>query len=195
MVKNKDKINEGSTMDGLSKSRHIFLTGEIQVGKSTLLRKIRRELCQKYHLTEAGFETRPYEINGRCKGFYLHGLVPMQRYDNDCPINIRLGGGKMVFVTESFETAGTEILENSIRQAKRQPTLLVLDEIGKSERSASGFQAKVFRCLDEIPYVVGVLRQGEHSFPQSIAQRPDVEVYTVTLKNRDTLFEKGLVPL
>lgn len=91
-------------------------------------------------------------------------------------------------MTESFETAGTEILENSIALAKQQPTLVVLDEIGRAEESATGFQKQVFRCLDEAGYVVGILRQGEYRFPRAIAERADVDVYTVTLENRDTLF-------
>lgn len=174
--------------------RHIFLTGEKQIGKSTLLGKLRKELCQKYHLTETGFETRPYEINGSCRGHYLHGLVPGGAFHNDCPVTIRLGGGRMVFVTETFETSGKEILQRSLKLSRQKPVLLVMDEIGKAERDALGFQRQVLECLDEAPYAVGVLRKGDHRFLKAIARRPDVAVYTVTRENRNTLLETILYP-
>ena len=50
--------------------RHIFLTGEKQIGKSTIWKKVLEELNVEYR----GFITCPYELNGEKKGFYMHAL-------------------------------------------------------------------------------------------------------------------------
>ena len=59
--------------ESLSLARHIFLTGEKQVGKSTLWQRLiaRQQLCC------AGFETRLLMLEGQRRGFILHGRVDM----------------------------------------------------------------------------------------------------------------------
>ena len=53
--------------------RHLFLTGEKQVGKSTLL----RELLRRAGLSCGGFEPRPLMADGVRRGFILPSLLPM----------------------------------------------------------------------------------------------------------------------
>ena len=72
--------------------RHLFLTGEKQVGKSTLL----RELIRREGLSCGGFETRPLTADGVRRGFLLHSLLPMPPYENDCVISVRLGERRSV---------------------------------------------------------------------------------------------------
>ena len=72
--------------------RHLFLTGEKQVGKSTLL----RELIRREGLSCGGFETRPLMADGVRRGFLLHSLLPMPPYENDCVISVRLGERRSV---------------------------------------------------------------------------------------------------
>ena len=50
--------------------RHLFLTGEKQVGKSTLLRK----LIDRRALECTGFETRAFYLEGERRGFTLRAL-------------------------------------------------------------------------------------------------------------------------
>lgn len=165
---------------------HIFLTGEKQIGKSTLLKKIRTFLSEEFKLSETGYETRPYYVEGIQKGFVLHGLAEPEGYENDCPITVRIGESKMTPVTETFEVPGVQLLEHSLKE--RKDSLMVLDEIGKAERKATGFQRKLWECLDQMEFVAGVLQKTDHTFVRAIAERPDVKVYTVTKENRDELF-------
>lgn len=73
--------------DRFSVRRHIFLTGERHVGKSTLLRR----LIEAKGLQCAGFETQAFYLqNERC-GFTLHGLIDMPPYQNDCICCARIG--------------------------------------------------------------------------------------------------------
>ena len=83
----------------MERKRHLFLTGERQVGKSTLL----RALIAQASLACAGFETKPFFVDGERRGFVMHGLVPMPPFENDCVISVRLGERRTAPVLPAFE--------------------------------------------------------------------------------------------
>ena len=95
--------------------RHLFLTGEKQVGKSTLL----RELIRREGLSCSGFETRPLMADGVRRGFLLHSLLPMPPYENDCVISVRLGERRSVPVLPAFEENGVAMLRRSLDSGRR----------------------------------------------------------------------------
>lgn len=76
--------------ESLSLARHIFLTGEKQVGKSTLWQR----LIARQQLRCAGFETRLLMLEGQRRGFILHGRVDMDPASNDCIVSVRTGPAK-----------------------------------------------------------------------------------------------------
>lgn len=162
--------------------RHIFLTGARQVGKSTIL----RGLMKRRGLDCAGFETRPFYIGDERRGFTLHGRVDMPPYRNDCICCARIEEKRAVPVLPVFEENGVLILKRSL--ASPAPFLL-MDELGRLEREASGFIAQVEACLDADKRVLGVLQKCNSAHVARIAQREDVTVLTVTPENRDELFE------
>ena len=162
--------------------RHLFLTGDKQVGKSTLLRR----LIEARHLDCSGFETQAFFLNGERRGFTLHGRVDMPPYRNDCICCARIEEKRAVPVLPVFEENGVLILKRSL--ASPAPFLL-MDELGRLEREASGFIAQVEACLDADKRVLGVLQKCNSAHVARIAQRADVTVLTVTPENRDELFE------
>lgn len=162
--------------------RHLFLTGDKQVGKSTLLRR----LIEARHLDCSGFETQAFFLNGERRGFTLHGRVDMPPYRNDCICCARIEEKRAVPVLPVFEENGVLILKRSL--ASPAPFLL-MDELGRLEREASGFIAQVEACLDADKRVLGVLQKCNSEHVARIAQREDVTVLTVTPENRDELFE------
>ena len=162
--------------------RHLFLTGDKQVGKSTLLRR----LIEARHLDCSGFETQAFFLNGERRGFTLHGRVDMPPYRNDCICCARIEEKRAVPVLPVFEESGVLILKRSL--ASPAPFLL-MDELGRLEREASGFIAQVEACLDADKRVLGVLQKCNSAHVARIAQREDVTVLTVTPENRDELFE------
>lgn len=166
----------------MEKIRHIFLTGEKRVGKSTLLRKA----LEAVQLNPAGFRTMPYEINGRFRGFYLHATktVP-EGYENDIPISVALKPGCPVGVTEIFDSFGAEILDLA-----KEDSFVLMDELGHLERNARRFQMAVKACLDSHAHVVGVLQMRDNDMIRSILDRNDTAVYTVTPENREKLLEE-----
>lgn len=162
--------------------RHLFLTGDKQVGKSTLLRR----LIEVRQLDCAGFETQAFFLNGERRGFTLHGRVEMPPYQNDCICCARIEEKRAVPVLPVFEENGVLILKRSL--ASPAPFLL-MDELGRLEREASGFIAQVEACLDADKRVLGVLQKCNSAHVARIAQRADVTVLTVTPENRQELLE------
>lgn len=165
--------------------KHLFLTGEKQVGKSTLL----RQLMEEKRLDCTGFETRPFYENGERKGFVLHGRVDMPAFENDCIVSVRIAQRKSVPVLPVFEENGVSILRQSL--GSTSPYLL-MDELGKLEAQAGSFCQQVLDCLDGEKRVIGVLQQCESPLIKAIRDRGDVEIVTVTQENRDSLLEELL---
>jgi len=159
--------------------KHIFLTGEKQIGKSTILSSI----IEMYRDEIVGFQTMPFLIGRVKKGYYMHNFKKMENVPNDMPISIRIGEKNTVPVTESFDKVGTLILKT----ARGQNGIMIMDELGKMEREAYTFQREVFQCLDTEQIVVGVLQKTSQKFIQSIKNRTDVIVYEVTKENRDSV--------
>lgn len=162
--------------------KHVFLTGNKQVGKSTLL----RSLIEVRQFDCAGFETQAFFLNGERRGFTLHGRVAMPPYRNDCICCARIEEKRAVPVLPVFEENGVLILKRSL--ASPSPFLL-MDELGRLEREASGFIAQVEACLDADKRVLGVLQKCNSAHVARIAQREDVTVLTVTPENRKELLK------
>jgi len=162
--------------------RHLFLTGERGVGKSTLLRR----LIEARRLDCAGFETRHIEIDGLRRAHVLHGLVDLPEFENDCICCVRAGEKRSVPVLPVFEENGTLILKKSLSSPA---PFILMDELGRLERDAQGFIAQVNACLDSRKRVLGVLQRCSAAHVQAITAREDVTVLTVTPENRDELLE------
>ena len=162
--------------------RHIFLTGEKQVGKSTLWRKV---LAQS-GIAPGGFQTMEYLVNGCFRGYRLHGLgrVPEQ-LGNDVPVSVFLRRKLHLPVTGSFDIFGTALLSLALEDGG----FILMDELGIFERDAGDFRQAVADCLNGRCHVLGVLQKADDPFLEAILNRPDVLVFTVTKENRDELVE------
>ncbi|MBQ2947852.1 MAG: hypothetical protein IJD94_02610 [Clostridia bacterium] len=163
--------------------RHLFLTGDKQVGKSTLLRR----LIEANALDCAGFETRAFFLDGSRKGFLLHGRVDMPPYENDCICCARVGEKKSVPVLPVFDENGVQILRRSLSSPS---PFILMDELGRLERQAESFIRQVYACLDSQKRVLGVLQKCTSDHVQAIAERDDVTLLTVTPENREELLQK-----
>jgi nucleoside-triphosphatase len=149
---------------------HIFLTGEIQIGKSTALRRF---LAQS-GLAVDGFLTYFEQIPGGRELFLeKYGAGERRRA-------ALFSGGEMEVYAEVFDTFGAEVLAGA---GRRQ--LILMDELGAMEERAPRFKAEVFRRLDgEIP-VAGVVKLRDSPFLDAVRAHPNVQMVTVTRENRD----------
>ena len=156
--------------------KNLFLTGEIQVGKSTLLRK----LIAKSGLRPGGAETGfgPWRAEAERSLF----LYPYEAPDySPASVCCRMGPGGKTPYPEVFDRRGAAL----IRAALADPSvdIVVLDELGFLEAEAGVFRAEVLRLLTGPKPVAGVVREGLGAW----ADAPLGEVWTVTEENRDAL--------
>lgn len=158
---------------------NIFLTGEKQAGKSTVIKKALRG------------------INCRLSGFYT---VREKELMGDWSVHVLKAGSDETPSKENllfyptrdnkkvyrFDTLAVDTMADA-----GNANLVIMDEIGFGEDSAEAFQKRVREILDsEIP-VLGVLQKnnGRHPyrFAGEIASRPDVKVIEVNVSSRDSL--------
>lgn len=155
---------------------HLFLTGEIQVGKSTLLRKVLAGLGGP----AGGFQTR---WHGRGPGATLHlspwGSDPV--WDVESRAAIREAQGPPRVLPGAFDRLGPALLSPASAGGT------VMDELGYLEGDAPRFQAAVLARLASTRPVLGVLKPRHTPFLDAVRGTPGVEVVAVTRENRDTL--------
>lgn len=159
---------------------HIFLTGEIQVGKSTVINKTIRLLEIKY----GGFKTYfGHDRNSENKTLYINSADESKEFNED-KILVQFIEGKSPFVNiQKFNTYGCQL----IRDARKKSDLILMDECGKFESKALDFQSEIYKTLDESKPVLGVVRLSSKGWTDRIRNHPKVKIITVTKENRNQL--------
>lgn len=162
--------------------KNLFLTGEIQVGKSTIIKRV----LEGFQGSLGGFRTLyDISVDGK-KGFVIEGLNPVFRGLRH-PICRYSDEGYMIGLSDTFEDYGVKILRHSLEE---KVDLVVMDELGVFESEAFNFQKLVFAVLDSPIPVLGVLKAKPSPFLDEIRNRQDVVIYSVTLENRNFLAGK-----
>lgn len=176
------------------KSKNIFLTGKIQIGKSTAISKfLKQNISSKDIVT--GFKTKPAYENNRLKGYYIENqIAPPDSSSIENILNFMVGinddfeNGKSCHgITEVFEDKGVEILEKSMAIPN---SIILMDELGFFEKKAENFQRIVHKALDSENRVIGVIKERKNDFLESIESREDVLVIKVTLENRNNIVDE-----
>ena len=166
--------------------KNLFLTGEIGVGKSTLLKK----LIEKINTSIGGYVTERV-INNNILKYNLISLYDgIEEYSiSQMPLN-RHSNNPEVFLS-SFNEGAFSILEKSFYERN----VIIMDELGFMESKAYKFQNIVFKLLDSSKTVIGVLKKKDCEFLNAIRNRNDIIIVEVTEENRDTLLEELLTIL
>ena len=166
--------------------RHIFLTGEKKIGKSTLAD---RALAALPPLRLGGFRT--VKVADRTDALGSVYLTPADCPEPECSdesrVCLRLPGDEAPLSFPAvFDCLGARILSES-----DGCDLILMDEIGIAEASAPRFCAAVERCLNAPVPVLGVLRlSGDTPLQRAIRTHPEVLLLTVTKENRGALAEE-----
>lgn len=169
--------------------KHIFLTGEIQVGKSTAIRKA---LDAMPFLTKdeiGGFLTVAGNRTVKTSG-YVHIIAAdgtEQCTKENAVFYRKFTNGSRHFdvYTEVFDGHGVELLQNTA--GKR---LILMDEVGTAEKDCEQFHRQILETLSgDIP-VLGVVQIRQGGFLDEIRNHPNVRVITVTKENRNSIPEQ-----
>lgn len=159
---------------------HIFLTGEIQVGKTTVITKTLAQLNINY----GGFIT--YFGSDRASEDRLLYMSSAQE-----PHSFNVENGVVCFkegclpevFTEKFNTMGVEL----IRSARVNSKLMIMDECGSFEEDAFKFQKEIIKTLDGNKPVFGVMKLASGGWTDLLRNHNNVRLITVTRENRDDL--------
>ena len=155
--------------------RHLFLTGEKHIGKSTVIAK----LLADSQLTVGGFRTvRTDTVFAGRRSVHMLRLNEVPTKEN----LLFICGEKSADTMARFDTLGCIILEESA-----DAQLLLMDELGPKEEQALAFQRAALSALDGDTPILGVLQQADSPFLRQIANHEAVKVVQVTKENRDAL--------
>ncbi len=159
---------------------HIFLTGNIQVGKSTVILKTLSMLG----IIPGGFRTYfGPDRKSPNRGLYINSASDAQLYrEENVVAKFTENNPPQVFV-DKFDTLGVEL----IRSARTTANFIVMDECGNLEKNALLFQRELLDALNGIIPILGVIKLSGNGWVDKIRNHPNVSVITVSEKNRDTL--------
>ena len=171
----------------MAEKRHILISGERGVGKSTLIER----LLSASTLPRYGFITkmRPAGPDG-FHPVYIHpaGQPPAERV---------YGPGNCVGVCDSrthrpdpkvFDALGVRYIE-----AAQPGGILIMDELGFFESKADRFTAAVLEALaGDIPVLAAVKSRRDIPFLNAVRTAPLAEVFFLTQENREALYQRLL---
>jgi nucleoside-triphosphatase len=160
-------------------NRKILLTGRPGCGKTTLIKRVAKELA----LPAGGFYTEEMREAGTRVGFKLVTLDGEDAVFAHVDFKTRQRVGKYGLNLSTLEAVGVE----AIREAVRARQLVVIDEIGPMELRSAIFGAAVSEALDNNVPILATIVARPLPFADQIKERSDVTVIEVRPDNREQL--------
>ncbi len=163
---------------------HILLTGEIQVGKSTVIERF----VKRHGIEAGGFKTFwRHETDGRT--LYLAPYM-----GGPCVAVARGERGGILSFPGSFDVCCSFL--------KTDKPVIIMDELGVLERDAKLWHEAILKVFDSGAAVLGVIKPKKNDFLDKIRARDDVMIVPVDEDNRedvllwlDTAFKAGKIPV
>jgi nucleoside-triphosphatase len=161
-------------------ARNILVTGPPRSGKSTLIEKV----VERIDKPATGFYTRELREKGKRVGFLidtLDGKTGLLAHQN---IKSRYRVGKYgVNLADLDQIAVPSMLPSTANQ------IVVVDEIGKMECFSPLFKKTLIKALSSENQVIGSIAIKGDRFIQSIKERDDVSLVSITDNTRDLALE------
>ena len=155
--------------------KHVFLTGDIRVGKSTAINKALAELNEKV----GGFRTAGIDYrNGRWSNLVLFKAT--EKLETGHIVAHQNKSSRKEVFLEVFDTYGPQFLEETNR-------ITIMDEVGFLESKSEKFCSAILETLNSDTHVLGVIRNIHTPFLDKIRNRDDVILITITEDNRDEI--------
>ncbi len=158
---------------------NILITGKPGIGKTTAIKIMVDKLDRK---RVAGFWSKEIREKGNRVGFAIETL-----------------SGKMGILAHVNITEGPKVSKYGVKiedidsiivpelvQARESGSIIIIDEIATMELFSRQFLKEVRSCLDT-KRVLGTIQERRHPFLDEVRSREDVELFTLTLDNRNRL--------
>jgi len=168
--------------------RHLFLTGADQVGKSTVITRCIEQLT----VCPGGFQTYLSDNDSTvCRMLYMAAAGEQKIKNDDHLVALLPPSLSPIVYNHQFNALGKKYIEDSKSWAK----LLVMDECSFLEKDALSFQQAIFDALGEHIPILGVCRPDKAPWTKAIVTHPNVAILSVTLQNREEIFQHVLAHL
>ena len=171
----------------MAEKRHILISGDRGVGKSTLIERLLAHCPRPRY----GFVTRmePAGADG-FRPIYIHPA-------NQAPAQWVFTKGNCIGTCDSrthrpnldaFNVLGVRYIEEA-----KPDGIIVMDELGFFEAKAEAFTAAVLHALaGDVPVIAAVKSRTDVPFLNAVRAASKAEVFYITPENRDELYEKLL---
>lgn len=159
--------------------KNIFITGSPGVGKTTLIQKVLKNIPPD--ISCGGFFTNELRESGIRVGFEITTLNGRRGILSHTRFKTKHRVGKYGVDIAGFEDLVLPFLHSEKTQ------VFVIDEIGKMECFSEKFCLKMAALLDSESPVFGSIALKGGGFIGQVRSREDVEIVSVTHKNRDSL--------
>lgn len=177
-----------------------LLTGDFQVGKSTIIDKY-LDFLTEHRISFGGIRTFTITENG-CNNVYIipasfrykvnrYTDMDILDYSSYPLTNLNLIGDKNKnnFDVNVFDTVGVDFLINDITDKET----IIIDEIGFIENESIRYKKLLFDIFEnDTRKIVGVIRKDNNKFMKEIKKMDNVEILEVTKDNRDMISDKLL---
>lgn len=167
------------------KIKNIFLTGDIHIGKTTILNKVINSLP---HLKIGGFRTLPIYEDGEKKGFIFDSLAGIKKLFAHVDLKTENKFDVYKFDYNVFEDIGVFSLEKALRDSD----LILMDEIGMMERQTTNFRQMILNCLNSTKPNLGAFQKRATWFENILKKREDTKIININEANRDSTPEQIL---
>ncbi|MDD5903075.1 MAG: nucleoside-triphosphatase [Oscillospiraceae bacterium] len=159
----------------------IMLCGDINSGKSTLIRKLLEDMGKppKGYIT-----VRMPAVDGVSK-VYLYDIANPPERVEDAAVIITIENEVREKHPELLDTLGVQYLTDI-----PAGSVVVLDEIGSLESASPEFQKAVMRILSGDYTVLAAVKAANTDFLRAVRKHPDCELYIITPDNRDALYKQ-----
>jgi len=165
---------------------HALIVGDRGVGKSTLIRRILKELNRPV----SGFETKKEEqLEDPHRGcpIYIYDAGKLHSKTAENLIGYHRETNYDAF-TAAFDRYAPKLMGNVPDDA-----VVELDEIGFLEARSESFCQAVLHLLDGNRPVIAAVKNQEIPFLNRIRQHPQARCFYITPENRDALYEEILL--
>ena len=165
-------------------NRKVLLTGRPGCGKTTLVRRMVKELAQ----SAGGFYTEEIRERGLRLGFKIVTLDGKEDVFAHVNFKTQERLGKYGLDLSPLETIGIE----AVRKAVRARELTVIDEIGPMEIRSAIFREVVNEALNSRAPLLGTITTRQFPFTDAIKKRRDVTLIEIRGDNREQLVSELL---